>query len=179
MQSRLVTRRFMMMALGSGAALAPVIARGATSGTASRGPAPSGATEPPTTPEWGPTHTPSPLFRGLSSGSVVAGCTVLGIGDLVNGAVGIALRDRAGTRFGVEVCARDASAPRGPGETQHFSLYVVNEGDGAMPTYEEHGLAAMAIADVVRRNESGADVRDFLTLDERLARHAATIIRPD
>lgn len=179
MQSRMVTRRFMMLALGSSAALVPAVVRAATSGATSRAPVPPAGGAPPSAPEWAPAGEPSPLFHGLSSGSIVAGSTIVGIGALVNGAVGIALHDRTGARFGVEVCARDAAAPRGPGETQHLSLYVVNEGDGAMPTNEEHGLAAMAIADVVRRNEPGADLTGFLTLDERLARHAATIIRPD
>lgn len=175
MESRQISRRFVVTALGSGIALAPIIARAAVSQASSpvaSGDAPASSNEPAIAVE-------TALIAPLAVGSKAAGCTLIRIGELAHGAIGLVLTDRSGRDFGVEICARDPDSPRSPAETDKFQLYVVNEGDGSLPTVEEHGLAAMAIASLIRKNEHAIEASGFLTLNERLARHASDITRPD
>lgn len=180
MESRQVTRRFVVTALGSGVALAPVIARSAASKFGSSMVAPhEAASDSGEAPESTPSGTGERLIAPLAVGSTIRGCTLVKVGALTHGAVGLSLTDASGRPFGIEICARDASSPRSPAETDRFQLYVVNEGDGSLPTVEEHGLAAMTIASFVRNNESEERAAGFLTLQERLARHAGELIRPE
>jgi hypothetical protein len=85
------------------------------------------------------------------------------------------LSDGRGVKFQVDVCARDLSldAPRGPASTEHFDLFVSNEGDGSTDTIEEHGLGAMALAEIIRSNEARVDASACHTLTQRLAANAA------
>lgn len=171
MDSRHVSRRFVVTALGSGVAIAPLVARAAVSEvTTSVASEDASQQEPPTVGEF--------LVAPLKVGSQIAGCQVETIGDLVQGAVGLVLSDGSGQTFAIEVCARNAEAPRSPAETAKFQLYVVNEGDGSVPTIEEHGLAAMNLALVIRKNEREIDTSEFLTFRERLDRYAGDLIRP-
>jgi hypothetical protein len=117
------------------------------------------------------------LLAPLERGSRVAGCVVEGIHAPRHGAIGLSLRDESGVAFGLEVCARDASA-RAPGESTHHQVFVVNEGDGAVATHEAHGLAAMTVAHLVSRNEAGAPAEGLLTLGERLSQFAGAMTRP-
>lgn len=172
MDSRQVSRRFVVTALGGGVAIAPLVARAAVSKVA--GP---GAPAEPSNEEVLPT-VGELLIAPLKVGSEIAGCRVEKIGEVSQGAVGLVLSDRSGQLFGIEVCARDAEAPRSPAETAKFQLYVVNEGDGSVPTIEEHGLAAMNIALVIRKNESAIDTSEFLSFRKRLDLYAGELIRP-
>lgn len=171
MSSRHVSRRFVVTALGSGVAIAPLVARAAASKVAKSVTSGDASQEAP--PPMGEL-----LVAPLTVGSQVAGCQVERIGELEQGAVGFVLSDRSGQRFAIEVCARDTEAPRSPAETAKFQLYVVNEGDGSVPTIEEHGLAAMNLALVIRNNEHELDTSEFLTFRERLDRYAGDLIRP-
>lgn len=175
MESRQVSRRFVVTALGSGIALAPVIARSTFTQSPSATPEPleEGSSDVSKAPSLG-----AKLIAPLRVGSTIGGATLLNIGELEQGAIGLVMKDQAGNRFGIEICARDEASPRSPGVTEKFQLYVVNEGDGSLPTIEEHGLAAMNIAAIIRRNEESVDTTAFLTLDQRLARHASEITRP-
>lgn len=177
MSSRHVSRRFVVTALGSGVALAPVLARSAVSKLGSQGtdaeappPAPPEADD---TPSFG-----ARLIAPLTVGMKLGGCTLNKIADVTHGALGILLSDSQGHAFSVEVCARDEASPPSPAETEKFQLYLVNEGDGSIPTVEEHGIAAMAIASAIRRNEREVDASAFLTLRQRLAYHPSEILRP-
>lgn len=174
MQSRTLSRRWMLSALGAGAALAPATARawlGAPAGVTSDD---AGAKRT----VGGETAAVPELLAPLAVGARVAGCTIASIGALEAGAVSLVLQDRDGQSFGVEVCARGDEGHAGPGRTAYFDVFVVNEGDGATPTFESHGLAAMAVADVLRVNEERVGNGGFLTLDERLHQHAASVMRP-
>jgi hypothetical protein len=90
---------------------------------------------------------------------------------LSHGAAGLVLSDADGVRFQVDVCARDfsAGAPRPPASSECFDLFLANGGKGATASLEHHGLAAMAIADVIRHNEQRLSHEGFATLTERLA----------
>ena len=81
--------------------------------------------------------------------------------------------------FQLEIMARDASplAPRAPGETSRFAIYVRNGGDGFAPTNEEQGLAAMALAEIVKRNEASASAEGFLTHEGRFAQHRRSLVK--
>jgi hypothetical protein len=113
----------------------------------------------------------SPLAAGAKLGS----WQVVEISELADGAISVILQDAAGRHFQLDVCARDRNhaGPRGPGETERFDVYLANSGDGQLRTHENHGLAAMAIADVVRGNEANLDAAGFLTLRERERRGLA------
>ncbi len=80
------------------------------------------------------------------------------------------MSDALGQRFQIDICARDdePGADRGPGRTERFDLIVANRGDGSTSTHEDHGLAAMALAEVVRANEQVVDASVFRTLRQRL-----------
>lgn len=171
MESRQISRRFVITALGSGIALAPVMARAAVSKVSGEPASGESGRE--------AIALEASLITPLTVGSKVAGCTLVKIGALAQGAIGLVLTDRSGQQFGVEICARDEGSPRSPAETAKFQLYVVNEGDGSLPTVEEHGIAAMTIASVIRKNEAAVETSSFLTLEERLARHGSEITRPD
>jgi hypothetical protein len=81
--------------------------------------------------------------------------------------------------FQLEILARDASpiAPRAPGEAGRFAIYVRNGGDGFAPTDEEQGLAAMALAEIVRRNEANVSAEGFLTHEGRFAQHRRSLVK--
>ena len=74
-----------------------------------------------------------------------------------------------GGEFQLDVCARD-DANEVPARTEYFDIHVANGGDGATATNEEHGLAAMALAEVIRSNEQRVDRARFETLVQRMAR---------
>jgi hypothetical protein len=90
---------------------------------------------------------------------------------LSHGAVELVMSGAQGELFQLDVCARDdapdASLP--PGRSEHFDVFLANGGQGDVATRERHGIAAMAIADLIRNNEPKVDRSGFLTLRERLA----------
>ncbi|MEZ4220102.1 MAG: hypothetical protein R3B13_04165 [Polyangiaceae bacterium] len=115
---------------------------------------------------------PGELLRPLAAGSRLGAWHVQEVLPLTDGAVSVLLRDEAGSEFQLDVCARDPGASA-PGQSEHFAVFVVNRGDGAVPTHESHGLAAMALADVIRGNEAGVDRSGFLSVAARAQRGLA------
>ncbi len=112
------------------------------------------------------------LLTPLAQGSRLGSWIVDEVHPVEAGCMSVVLRDhRGGEPFQLDVCARDSanSAPRGPGVTEHFSVYVSNNGDGALGTVENQGLAAMALADVIRGNEAHVDRAPFRTLRQCVA----------
>ncbi|MFO0589733.1 MAG: hypothetical protein U0441_19495 [Polyangiaceae bacterium] len=103
---------------------------------------------------------------------------VVRIEALDMGAVRVQLKGESGVAFAVEVLARDRSglAARPPAQTEKFALHVSNGGDGRMPTAEEQGLAAMALAQIVARNEDGVSDAGFLTHGERIEAHRVAML---
>lgn len=116
-------------------------------------------------------------FVALPEGARLARWTVASVGPMSLGAVTVTVVGEAGETFRLEVMARDEAdgAPRAPGESKHFAVYVPNGGDGDRQTLESQGLAAMALASIIERHETPAAAAPFLTLSQRLGRHAAEL----
>lgn len=119
------------------------------------------------------------LLAPLAEGSRLLDWEVVAIEPLSMGAMRVQLRGDDGVAFAVEVMARDTSplAQNPPAETDRFALYVHNGGDGRMPTAEEQGLAAMALAQIVERNEPQTATEGFLTHRERIDAHPVALLR--
>ncbi len=120
------------------------------------------------------------LLSPLRPGALLVRWTVVAIEPPTRGAVGVVLKDMEGHVFRIEILARDrgALAARPPAETEHFAVFVENGGDGWSPTIEEQGIAAMAVAQLLRRNEAASLAAGFLTHSERIARHAGALLPP-
>ncbi len=117
------------------------------------------------------------LLAPLQVGSRLAEWRVSAIEPLTLGCMKVELAG-PNQRFAVEVLARDTSvlASNPPGLTEKFAFYVSNGGDGRKPTAEEQGLAAMALAQVVARNEVHVSAEGFLSHAERIARHQTALL---
>lgn len=109
------------------------------------------------------------LLRPLGPGSRLGAWKVETIHDVEGGAASVILSDAQGIRFQVDVCALDPApgAARGPARSEHFELFLSNRGSGCEATHEDHGLAAMALSEVIRSNESSFDRSGFLPLSQR------------
>jgi hypothetical protein len=119
------------------------------------------------------------LLAPLAEGARLLSWEIVAIEPLTMGAVRVQLRGESGVAFGIEVLARDGSAfaQRPPAETEQFAIYVNNGGDGRMPTVEEQGLAAMALSQIVARNELHVSTEGFLTHRDRIAEHPVALLR--
>ena len=119
------------------------------------------------------------LLAPIGPGGTIGRWTVDAIRPLAEGAVTVAVSGEDRRSFQLEILARDASpiAPRAPGEAGRFAIYVRNGGDGFAPTDEEQGLAAMALAEIVRRNEANVSAEGFLTHEGRFAQHRRSLVK--
>lgn len=166
MNDHAMTRRQAMTLLGASAALAPSLASAAV---ASKG-APvldSGAGD------------ARALIAPLEAGSTLGTWTIESVGQVQYGAVSLTMRGAGGGLFYLDICARDRGegAHSPPARTEHYDIFVANEGNGSLPTHEDHGLAAMALAEVVRANEQRVTLAGMLTHAQRLQRHRDLIRR--
>lgn len=118
------------------------------------------------------------LLSPLTVGARLLSWEVVAIEPMELGAVRVRLRGDDDTTFGIEIMARDRSplASRPPAQTERFALYVSNGGDGRSPTAEEQGLAAMALVQIVARNEAHVSTEGFLTHAERIAEHPVALL---
>jgi hypothetical protein len=126
-----------------------------------------------------PATAPSPaaaIVAPLAAGVRLGRWRVAGV-VARSGAVTVGLDDGASPPFYLEVCQRDDEGPVPPARTDRCDVFVANEGDGALPTVEEQGLAAMAVADVVRANEHQSDLSGLMTHRSRLQRFGKEMIR--
>lgn len=159
-----VSRRKAMGVLSSGLALSPLIVKGALHGAQDAAAnAPANAEE---------------LFRPLKAGQSFCGFEIESFVPPRNGAAGLHLKSEDGHRFELEVLARDTQnilAPKPPGETKFFAVFVKNGGDGWLPTAEAQGLCAMALSELIAINEREPLLKGFLTHTERLERHRAEL----
>lgn len=169
MKSLEVSRRRMMALLGASVALAPAAAIAA----------PSPLLE-------GPAAAPSDrdidgsaLLAPLAAGSQLASWQLVRVSAVRHGAVTVGMREGTGAEFYLDICSRDmaAGAPVPPGRSDRFDVFVANLGDGSRPTDESHGLAAMAVAEVLRTNEHRVSIPGLLTLRERLATYSDKVLR--
>lgn len=117
------------------------------------------------------------LIAPLTNGSRIGAWRVERVIPPADGALSLVLSDRSGRLFQLDICARDMAldAPRSPAASVHFEIFVANGGDGATGTIEDHGLAAMALGEVIRTNEARVSRAGFATLRERVARSAARL----
>jgi hypothetical protein len=161
-----VSRRAVLGAIGSGAAIA---------GLATSGDALAGSLE---HEEAQGAEGPEALVAGIRTGTKLAGSTVLLVEPPARGAIALMLAAPTGEPFRLEIMRRDPSAitRAAPGKSDRFAVYVVNRGDGAVPTVEAQGLAAMALAARIATVEERVDARRLLTHAERLAEHGATLL---
>lgn len=88
------------------------------------------------------------------------------------GAVPVVLESRRGERFQVDILRRDRStrARRGLAETREYSLFLLNRGLGDTPTQEDHGLAVLWLAALLRPRERALGPVALLTQRERTQR---------
>jgi hypothetical protein len=124
----------------------------------------------------GANETPTPatidaFLAPLAPGGLLGPWQVERLVELHSGAASVVLKDAAGVAFQLDICARDdakgALVP--PGRSERFDVYLANGGTGEKASFEHHGLAAMAIADVLRQNEAVLANPGYRTLRERLA----------
>lgn len=110
-------------------------------------------------------------MSSLEPGTVLPGTQVrvIAVYPVTLGALPVVLETHAGTRYQVDVLARDPSGPQGVGNTEHFSVYVANRGDGGTSTDETEGLGAMALARVLEANDN--DLPKLMTLRDRESEH--------
>lgn len=78
--------------------------------------------------------------------------------------------------FELEILAKDEpGAARPPAESARFAVFVRNSGDGDHRTIEDHGLAAMTLADHLRAVEASIDASGFMTHAARTDAFAADL----
>lgn len=121
--------------------------------------------------------TSSAMASGPELGAVAPGARidrwqVVAVHPVRFGAIPVVLATDDGRRYQVDVLARDDEGPAGVANTEHFSLYVANQGDGDLPTDEEQGLGAIALARALSEYEARApELPELLTLRQRIAAH--------
>ncbi len=114
----------------------------------------------------------APALGSIAPGASLQRWTVVAVHPVTLGALPIVLETDTGHRYQVDVLARDPEGPSGVADTEHFSLYVSNRGDGSSPTDEDQGLGAMALASALRDHERSADtLPSLLTLRQRNEQH--------
>lgn len=86
------------------------------------------------------------MWPPLAEGERLGPVTVVAVHPPQFGAVPIVLATDAGTRFQVDVLARDDAGPAGVAQTEQLALFVANHGDGSTATDEAQGLGVMALA---------------------------------
>lgn len=107
----------------------------------------------------------------LEPGTVLPGTSVrvVSVHPVTFGALPVVLETDAGKRYQVDVLARDPQGPPGVGNTEHYSVYVSNQGDGGAVTDESQGLGAMALARVL--DDRGPALPKLLTMRGRESQH--------
>jgi hypothetical protein len=125
-----------------------------------------------------PAPSPGTLVAPLTAGSRFGRWQLEEVGVLDQGALVVTVSGATG-KFHLELLARDPSSwmPRAPGETAHFAVHVVNEGDGTSRTDEDHGLCAMTLATFIAKNETAEAAKGFSTLAHRLDLESRGLLR--
>lgn len=164
MSGRNVTRRLFVGVVGGSAFVAPGLAS-ALAGQTSEADAQNGL---PPTPE-----NIAKLLAPLAPGKKLARWTIVSVEPMSSGSVRLRAHTADEHEFVLEILARDTSAlaQRPPAETERYAVFVSNGGNGWTPTNEEPGLAAMALAEIIKRNEQSVLVSGFLTHGERIEQH--------
>ena len=120
------------------------------------------------------TGVPSWLIAPLHSGSQLgSGWRIAELSGVVRGAYVLKLQHRSGDRVELHL-SRLEGAARGLASTEHLDLFVMNGGDGGVPSDEDLGLVVLSLARRIRENEArkGAAARppaEVLSHEARLA----------
>lgn len=120
-----------------------------------------------------PTETDShELQQLLPEGQRFGRWRVVSVLPIKLGAVPVLLESHRGERFQVDILRRDRSsrARRGLAETREYSLFLLNRGQGDTPTQEDHGLAVLWLAALLRPRERSVATVALLTQRERTQR---------
>ena len=113
-----------------------------------------------------------PELGAVAPGARIDRWQVVAVHPIRYGAIPIVLATDDGRRYQVDVLARDSDGPQGVANTDRFSLYVANQGDGDMATDEEQGLGALALARELADYEARThELPELMTLRERMAAH--------
>lgn len=104
------------------------------------------------------------LVAPIKAGTALGDWQIARVRSLDAGAVTVLVTGASGS-FQLDVVRRSAS-PQSPGVTERFEVMVMNQGDGMKPTAEEQGLAAMALAEVIRGNEQVVDASRFVSAEQ-------------
>jgi len=112
------------------------------------------------------------LQRLLPEGQRFGRWRVVSVLPVKLGAVPVLLESQRGERFQVDILRRDRSARarRGLAETREYSLFLLNRGQGDTPTQEDHGLAVLWLAALLRPRERSLATVALLTQRERTQR---------
>jgi hypothetical protein len=114
----------------------------------------------------------APELGGVAPGVRIDRWKIVAVHPVRFGAIPIVLATEDGRRYQIDVLARDDAGPQGVASTDRLSLYIANQGDGEMPTDEEQGLGAIALARALAEHERRAQaLPELLTLRQRIARH--------
>lgn len=174
MKSAKLSRRDAARAIGMGAASAVLVT--GTSNAFATGVVPSQARDVSAVPKQDQTvAVPAEVSKALAlvspltAGSPLGRWNVVQVCPVRGGAASVLLADRTGASFQLDVVARNPAGSNAPGLTEHFEVVVLNRGNGSTATHEDHGLAAMALAEVIRSNEHTLDRSDFLGIEQRAA----------
>ncbi len=126
-----------------------------------------------------PDETILKLIHPWGPGHRVRSWAVEAVRGVSQGAFSVVLRNVRAQALFLDVCLRDyaSDAPKPPGKTRHFDIFVANEGNGQAATREEQGLTAMDLASAIAANESQFRPEGMLTLRQRLQRHKHEIKR--
>lgn len=108
----------------------------------------------------------------LEPGTTLPGTEVrvVSVHPVTFGALPVVLETHSGSRYQVDVLARDPHGPDGVGNTERYSVYVSNQGDGGAATDEAQGLGAMALARIL--DERAPSLPPLLTMRDRESQHA-------
>lgn len=121
-------------------------------------------------------NVPAWLIAPLESGSKLgSGWRITELSGVVRGAYVLKLAHRSGDHVELHLC-RIEGTPRGLASTAHLDVFVMNGGDGSVPSDEELGLVVLSLARRIRKNEArkGAAARppaELLSHEARIARY--------
>lgn len=89
------------------------------------------------------------------------------------GAIAVVMRTPEGAAFQVDVLRRDPSVGQGGvADTQHFSLFIANSGDGSKTSDEWQARGAKVLAHhIVRTERSGSPLPQLMSFSERSSQH--------
>ena len=115
---------------------------------------------------------PPPDLGAIAAGAKLDRWTVVAVHPVRFGAIPVVLQTHKGRRYQIDILARDPDGPPGVANTERFSLYIANQGNGDSPTDEDEGLGAIALGRALADHEARATtLPELLTLAQRNAKH--------